>query len=114
MGFNEEGAAGVADADGGDVDGAEGKGRGALLVREEEGGLAVRELEPEVAEGLGARCDAPGSQGVRGEAGLEPLGEGIRRGEGEGGGRAAHRQGFDEATVAAEANKWVEGMRGFE
>lgn len=46
---------------GGDVDGLKRKGRGALLVGEEEGGLSMEELEPEVAKDLSARCDAPGS-----------------------------------------------------
>lgn len=92
VGFNEEGTTGVAD-----VNDVEGKGRGALLVKEEEGGLIVEELKLEVAKGFGAWCDAPGSLGIGGEVGLEPLKEGIWRGEGDGGDRVAHCQGFEVA-----------------
>lgn len=47
--------------DGGNIDDTKQKGRGALLVGEEEGGLAMEELEPEVVKALGAWCDTRGS-----------------------------------------------------
>lgn len=47
-----------------------------------ERGFALGEFEPEVVDVLGAGFDAPGGEGLGGEAGLQPVGEGLRRGEG--------------------------------
>ncbi|CAI0559680.1 unnamed protein product [Linum tenue] len=57
---------------GGDVDGANRRGRIG------KGGLALRDLEPEVVNILRPRLDPPGGEGIRGQSGLQPIGEGIR------------------------------------
>lgn len=46
-----------------------------------EGGFSLGEFEPEVVHVFGAGLDAPRGEGVGGEAGPEPVGEGLRRRE---------------------------------
>lgn len=48
-------------------------------------GFAFRELKPEIVDVLGAGFDAPRGEGVGGQAGLKPIGEGLRVREGVGG-----------------------------
>lgn len=73
--LDENPTVGPDDADGDDADGADwGNGVG-------ERGLALGDLEPEVVDVLGAGLDAPGGEGVGGQPGLEPVGEGLRGGE---------------------------------
>lgn len=58
-----------------DADGRVGIGKGSF---------SLGDLEPEVMEVLGARDNAPRSKRMGREARLKPLGEGLRRGEGQG------------------------------
>lgn len=104
MRLDQNPVASVTDPYGDDRYGANGRGGVG------EGGFALGELEPEVVDVLGAGLDAPGGEGVGGEAGTEPVGEGLGVGEvvaaasGEG-----HGGDFEETARA----KWETENLGF-
>lgn len=76
--------------------------------REEEGGLALRELDPEIVDSFGASGVAPRGEGAGGKAGFEPIREGFRRGKDQGGSRgigAAHRRRGEAAAAEVKTRK---------
>lgn len=72
VGFEEDSIMFADDPDNDDLEGSNGR-RG---IGEQ--GFALGELEPEIVDVFGAGLDTPGSEGVGRQAGLEPIGEGLR------------------------------------
>lgn len=72
VGLEEDSIMFADDPDNDDLDGSDRRGG----VGEQ--GFPLGELEPKIVDVFGAGLDTPGSEGVGRQAGLEPIGEGLR------------------------------------